>query len=715
MLAALIFLGARPMRIATRQGYLAVFFLFALVACYATTALAKHQTIESLYDLRPLPEQSQVTKEVTHLLLNEHYEPVKLTNALMLKTLDNYLKQLDPNKSLLTQTDINKAHKQLKAIHRAVTHGELNYPFQLFAQVGELRLARLEASVNRLEKQLDSFNFTSQQRFVADRRKIAWAKNQQELDTYWQQRLTHELLNLLDAKKTLEEAKDLLVKRYSNQIKRIKQTNSDDIYQSFINAFTTSLDPHTNYFSPKKSESFNISMKLSLDGIGAMLQSDNEFTKVISLVPGGPADKQGELKPNDQILGVGQGNDPIENVVGWRLDEVVDLIRGPRGSIVKLEIQNADGTNHRVIAIERNAVQLEDQAASKKVLEIPAFDYAQNTASQEKKSSRKPASKKIGVIEIPTFYLDFEGLRNNQKDYRSTTRDVAKLIKELEQEGVEGLIIDLRNNGGGALQEANSLVGLFIQRGPTVQVKDSNGRVNIMGDRGDLLHYQGPLAVVINRLSASASEIFAGAIQDYGRGLVVGQESFGKGTVQTIVDLSYGQLKITKAKFYRVSGESTQHKGIQPDISYPPLFNPQEVGESAAENALGWDQVKQVLPLNNARIQASLPRLLELHQQRLAKDPNLQYLHAQSGWLSRHEDPASLSLNKQIRQKERAEEDAEQLAMENKRREALGLTPLTQLDELTDDNKETTPIDSAILEETGRILLDFQTLELVGK
>lgn len=685
------------MRTAIRQGFLLSLILITLAV--TPQVFAKHQLVDSLYQLEPTAQHKKVIQEITYLLVNEHYEPAKVNKQLSQKTLTTFLQHLDPNKSLLTQADVNSLEQQAKAIQEALLEGKLDVPFKIYAQVGELRLARLEASLKQLENNLTEFKLDTDQRFVADRRKADWAASKKELDLYWQQRLTHELLNLIEAKKTLEEARDLLVKRYSNQINRLKQTNSDDIFQTFANAFTTSLDPHTNFFSPKKSESFNISMKLSLDGIGAMLQSDNEFTKVVSLVPGGPADKQGELKPNDQIIGVGQGEEAIENVIGWRLDEVVDLIRGPKGSIVKLETQAADGTNHKVIAIERNAVQLEDQAASKKVIKLKQGNKTQ----------------KIGVIEIPTFYLDFDGLKANKKDYRSTTRDVAKLIQELEEEGVDGLVIDLRNNGGGALQEANSLVGLFIQRGPTVQVKDASGRVNIMGDRGGLLHYQGPLAVVINRLSASASEIFAGAIQDYGRGLVVGQESFGKGTVQTILDLSYGQLKITKAKFYRVSGDSTQHKGIQPDINYPALFNPKEIGESATENALGWDQVKQVLPLNNLQIKNSLPRLIAEHNKRLAKDANWQFLEDQASWLKRHEEPVSLSLNKNLRHEERQKEEAEQLAIENKRRKALGLSLLTKLDEPEDDEQETTPIDTAILEETGRILLDLNNLQLVAQ
>ncbi len=356
----------------------------------------------------------------------------------------------------------------------------------------------------------------------------------------------------------------------------------------------------------------------------------------------------------------------------------------------------ADG--HRIIEIERNAVQLEDQAASKKVIET--------TLNGE--------TRRVGVIEIPTFYLDFEGQRSNQKDYRSTTRDVARLIDELEEEGIDGLVVDLRNNGGGALQEANTLVGLFISRGPTVQIRDSDGKVNILGDNGGKTHYSGPLAVVINRLSASASEIFAGAIQDYGRGIVVGEQSFGKGTVQTILDLSYGQLKITRAKFYRVSGDSTQHRGIVPDILFPSLFDAKQIGESSSPNALPWDQVKAILPARHSVIELALSKLVASHKERAKNDPNFQYLTEQSEWLSRHEDSPGISLNRQQRKLEKNKEETEQLAMENRRRKGLGLPQLSKLEELDEDHadKKTTPVDTAILEEAGRILLDLSRIQM---
>lgn len=685
------------MRTSLLRGLMICWLTLGLLPLAAATESSTRQ-YTPLEELQPSAEHSQVMREVTRLMTRQHFADVTLNQELETRALENYLKQLDPNKALLTASEAEKILQRTSDMEAALIKGDLDFAYEVFVQVTSLNKNRLEQNLQLLNKRLSSFRFDQDQRFEADRREIPWPDTQQQLDNYWQQRLTHELLSLMDADKTTEEARDLLVRRYENQLNRLKQTNSDDIFQGFVNAFTTSVDPHTNYFSPRRSESFNIQMKLSLDGIGAMLQSENEYTKVVSLVPGGPADKQGQLKPTDHIIGVGQGkNSEIENIIGWRLDEVVDLIRGPRGSIVRLEVTTSDSTNRRIIEIERNAVQLEDQAASKRLIET--------TIDGEKR--------RIGVIEIPTFYLDFEGQRTRQKDFRSTTRDVTRLIDELKKEGMDGLVIDLRNNGGGALQEANTLVGLFIPRGPTVQVRDAEGNVNILGDNGGKIHYDGPLAVVINRLSASASEIFAGAIQDYGRGLVVGEQSFGKGTVQTILDLSYGQLKITRAKFYRISGDSTQHRGIVPDILFPPLFDANRIGESASPNALPWDQVKAVLPSRNSVVQRALDQLQSRHQQRIGDDPNFRFLTEQSDWLRRHEGSPSISLNLQQRKLEQDKEEAEQLAMENRRRQGLGLEPLNKLaDDKEEDvsSKEPTPLDLAILEETGRILVDFSQL-----
>lgn len=674
--------------------------LLALTLSLGLQAKAESPSREytPLSELEPSSAHRQVAKEVTRLLTYQHFADITLDQELEKLTLENYLKQLDPSKALLTRSEAEALLSRTEELEAALLEGELEFAFDIYVQVANKHQERLEHNLMLLREQLDQFDFDTDQRFQADRRDHAWPEDESEIHTYWQKRLTHELLSLMDADQSVEEARDLLVRRYDNRLNRLRQTNSNDIFHSFMNAFTTSIEPHTGYMTPRGSDSFNIQMKLSLEGIGAMLQTDNEYTKVVSLVPGGPADRQGELAPTDRIIGVGQDRDgEIENVIGWRLDEVVDKIRGPKGSIVRLEVLASDNTDRRIIEIERNAVQLEDQAASKRILEVEV-DGEQ---------------KRIGVIDIPTFYLDFEGQRSRRDDYRSTTRDVKRLIDELKEEGIDGLVVDLRNNGGGALQEANSLVGLFIPRGPVVQIKDADGNVQILGDNDGRVHYDGPLGVVINRLSASASEIFAGAIQDYGRGLVVGEQSFGKGTVQTMLDLSEGQLKITRAKFYRISGGSTQHKGVIPDISFPPLFDPERIGESASANALPWDQVSPVVPPRESPVKNHLDELKNRHQQRIEADPNFQYLVAQSEWLQRHNGSPSLSLNRDQRRLEKEKEEAEQLAMENRRREGLGMETLNSLKDEEPENphdREPTPVDLAILEETGRILMDLAQL-----
>lgn len=651
-------------------------------------------------NLQATDEQREAAEEVSELLATEHYADVEFSDKLMTETLDEYLKMLDPNRAYVLADQVKQWHQQKDDIRHALQQGELDLPFDIFQTIHQAQQARLEAVINRLTDHVDSFHFDQNIRFQPDRREAEWATDQSTLDTYWDYRLTNELLSIMEnSDKSSDEAAAQLLKRYKQQQRRLEQTNNEDVFQSFMNAFTTSIDPHTNYFSPRRTENFNIQMKLSLDGIGAMLQAEDDFTKVVSLVPGGPADKQGDLKPADRILAVGQGDDgELVNVTGWRLDEVVDLIRGERGSIVRLQVQHGGKGPTKVISITRNAVQLEDQAASKQMIDI----------------EQDGQTHKVGVIKLPTFYLDFEGAREGRKDYRSTTRDVTKLIQELEEEGMESLVIDLRNNGGGALQEANSLVGLFIKRGPTVQVRDADGEVSILGDRDGKVFYDGPMAVLVNRMSASASEIFAAAIQDYGRGLIIGEPSFGKGTVQSLVNLNHGQLKLTRAKFYRISGGSTQEKGVVPDIQYPKLIDPKEIGESALPHALPWDQVRPVIPPREHGIKDLLPALREQHQARITHDPNFNYLREQSDWLQSHSGSPTVSLNQTVRHEEHEAEEQSLLEMENKRRAALDLAPLKSLDDkpdedITEEDKDS-PLDQAVLSETGRILLDAMSM-----
>lgn len=470
---------------------------------------------------------------------------------------------------------------------------------------------------------------------------------------------------------------------------RLEQTRASDVFAAVINAYASAYDPHTSYLPPADSETFNINMSLSLQGIGAVLQTEDEFTKVVSLIPGGPAELDGRLKPADRILGVGQDNEAIEDVVGWRLDEVVQLIRGPKGSRVRIEVQSGDDAPHREIVLIRDRVQLEEQSAKSTVLEIG------------------PENKKIGVITIPTFYSDFTAKQAGDPNYRSTTRDVRRLINELREANVEGIVVDLRNNGGGSLQEAYELFGLFIQRGPVVQIQSAGGRTDVRGDRDPEIAWDGPMAVLVNRLSASASEIFAGAMQDYGRGLVLGSQTFGKGTVQALLPIDAGQLKLTIAKFYRISGLSTQHQGVVPDITFPSAFDPTEIGESALDTALPWDQIRSLRYNQLDMPQARVPTLVDQHQARIARDPNFVALIERTERARALSNAESVSLQLAQRQREREANNARALAIENTRRTALGLPALADFSDLeSEDAQDPDPNDDASLVESARILLD---------
>ncbi|NIW78769.1 MAG: PDZ domain-containing protein, partial [Calditrichae bacterium] len=442
---------------------------------------------------------------------------------------------------------------------------------------------RLEYVFDRLDRE---FDFTIDEYIELDRSDFPWATTKQELEEIWRKRLKHEALNLKLAGKDWEGTKETLKKRYKRVKKNIAQYQSEDVFQLLMNSLSESFDPHTNYFSPKRFDNFRIHMSQSLEGIGARLTTENEYTKVVEIVPGGPAAKSNQLHPNDRILGVGQGEDSeIVDVVGWRIDDVVQLIRGKKGTLVRLQLLRAGesiGATTDTIALVRDKIKLEDQSAQSDTIQI---DHQGRRMT-------------FGIIDIPAFYSDYEAKRAGDKDYKSTTKDVERLVRKLIEMNVDGIVIDLRHNGGGFLDEAVNLTGLFIEKGPVVQVRDSRGRLNVERDYDSKIIYKGPLAIVVDRLSASASEIFAAAIQDYNRGVVIGGQSFGKGTVQNAIDLNrfvkgssneLGQLKLTVAKFYRVDGGSTQHTGVIPDISFPSRYSLMDIGESATENALLWD------------------------------------------------------------------------------------------------------------------------------
>ena len=655
------------------------------------------------------------------MIEERHYASRRYDDGLSEQHFVAYLDALDPQRMFFDATDITDFSSWKLELDNAGQRGNLDPAFSMFNRYHEKLKKRLQSILKTLPQALGGFDYELDEYLVIDHSTMPWATNSEELDERWRKRLKNQALSLKLADKATDEIPDTLARRYQNQLNRLDQYNAQDVFQVYANTLAQQYDPHTNYFSPRRAENFDINMSLSFEGIGAMLQIDDEYAKVSRLIPAGPADKQGELRPSDLIIGVGQGESgPIEDVVGWRLDEVVDLIRGPRGTVVRLEVIPGKGKTdqRRVVPIRRNEVELEEQAAQKEIIEF--IDEADE-------------KHRIGVIDIPAFYIDFEAYRRGDKNYRSTTRDVQRLIAELMAQDVEGLVIDLRDNGGGSLQEANQLTGLFIEYGPTVQIRSAESRVWRDGKRRRSSYYEGPLAVMINRLSASASEIFAGAIQDYGRGIVVGEQSFGKGTVQSLVPLEEGQLKITESKFYRISGDSTQHRGVIPDITYPSLFDPEEIGESALDNALAWDQIAPARFNRYHDFGAIIPMLTTLHQKRAANDPDYLYLQDRAVIAQEARTITALPLQEAGRLAMRDDQESKALMIENKRRVAKGLAPLEDLANaendgrgIEGDNESSTSslegleetiaenggedTEDVLLMETGRILVDTITL-----
>lgn len=613
--------------------------------------------------------QRETVVELVEQLEERHYSKQAYTDELSSQHLDAYIDSLDGSKMFLTAADIKEFQQYRTVMDDQLPEGNLDAGFAIFNRFQERLRTRLESINENLPEIIAAMDFTVDEYYELDTDDRDWATAQPELDERWRKHLKNQVLSLRLAEKSAEEIPETLNRRYTNQLKRVEQYNHQDVFQIYANALTELYDPHTNYFSPRRSENFNINMSLSLEGIGAVLQAEDEYTKVARLVPKGPADKQGDLEPSDKIVGVGQGDEgDIEDVIGWRLDEVVQLIRGPKDSTVRLQVipgKSKSTDERKTITIVRNEVKLEEQSAQKEILEIPNGDD----------------TIKVGVIDIPAFYIDFEAMRRGDKDYKSTTRDVKKLLQELQDEGVDGLVVDLRNNGGGSLQEANELTGLFIEYGPTVQIRHSSRRVWRDGKRLKSDYYEGPLVVLINRLSASASEIFAGAIQDYERGIIVGDRSFGKGTVQTLSPLTEGQLKITESKFYRISGDSTQHRGVVPDLAFPSLFDTEEIGESSLDHALNWDQINSVRHRRYDDLSSVLPLITNLYEERSEANPDFVYLEDQIAMATQTRKLEQLPLNEEKRIALRESQESKALAIENKRRVAKGEAPLTSLDE----------------------------------
>ncbi|MFJ2548331.1 carboxy terminal-processing peptidase [Pseudomonas sp. NPDC087612] len=650
--------------------------------------------------LQPDRDEVVASLNVVELLKRHHYSKPPLNDARSVIIYDSYLKLLDPARSYFTASDIAEFDKWKTQFDDFLKSGNLDPGFTIYKRYLDRVKSRLDFALAELSKGVDNFDFTTHETLLIDRKDAPWMKNQAELDDLWRKRVKDEVLRLKIAGKEPKAIQELLTKRYKNQLTRLDQTRAEDIFQAYINTFAQSYDPHTNYLSPDNAENFDINMSLSLEGIGAVLQSDNDQVKIVRLVPAGPAAKTKLVAPADKIIGVAQGNKEMVDVIGWRLDEVVKLIRGPKGSVVRLEIIPASNAPNdqttKIVPITREAVKLEEQAAKKSVLKLKqdGRDY------------------KLGIIEIPAFYLDFKAFRAGDPEYKSTTRDVKKLLTELQKEKVDGVVIDLRNNGGGSLQEATELTSLFIDKGPTVLVRNSDGRVDVLEDENSGAFYKGPLALVVNRLSASASEIFAGAMQDYHRALILGGQTFGKGTVQTIQPLNHGELKLTLAKFYRVSGQSTQHQGVLPDIDYPSIIDTKEIGESALPEAMPWDTIRPAIKPAVDPFKPFLAQLKARHDSRTAKDPEFVYIRDRLALTQKLMNEKTVSLNEAERRAQHADIESKQLALENTRRKAKGEEPLKELkkedeDALPVEPDDTKPEDDAYLKESGLILLDY--------
>jgi len=588
-------------------------FTLILIAAVPVTVLSDTTQEEITYTkLKPEPQHPRVIQLVTQILLRNHYKSMELDDSLSAQVYKNYLEFLDFNKSYFLQSDIDAFKPFRHSFDEFLKKGRLDIPYMIYNTYQQRMAERLEYVFKRLEK---PFDFTKDEYFEPFRDSLNWAQSREELEEYWRKRLKNEALSLKIAGKEDDKIHETLIKRYNNLKRRLRQNQSEDVVQLYLNALSYAFDPHTSYFSPKAKDDFKIRMSLSLEGIGARLMTENDYTKVVEIIPGGPADKSGLLKPNDYIVGVGQGEEgEITDVIGWRIDDVVQLIRGHKGTTVRLQILH-DPTallaDAEIIRIVRDKVKLEDSGAKADTLHI----------------QRNGQSFVYGVIDIPAFYLDYDAMRKGDPHFKSTTRDVRRLITEMQGNGLDGLILDLRGNGGGFLNEAVNLTGLFIKEGPVVQVKNSRGDIKEEEDRNPAVFYDGPLAVLVDDFSASASEIFAAAIQDYQRGVIIGNQTFGKGTVQNAVDLNryfpgskfkYGQIKLTIAKFYRVNGGSTQNKGVIPDITIPSRFKHNEVGESARENALLWDQIKPAIYVPEKTVS---PELIE----RLAREHDIRF------------------------------------------------------------------------------------------
>jgi len=662
--------------------------LGAALACKASPKLA--DTVAGSNNLQPEAQQTVVCKYVASLISEYNYKKVELNDSISKVIFDRYIKQLDENHNYLLASDIQDFSKYKTALSGDLKDGNLADVFYMFNVYQKRYNDRIKYSIAQLDK---NFDFSTNESFTYDRDSLPFYASETESNASWSARVKYDMLNLKLAGTDIAKNKETLKKRYANLLAQSNKLNNQDVFQIFMDAFTNAIDPHTNYFNPANAANFNIEMSRSLEGIGATLGVENDFVTITSIVPGGPADKSKELSPEDRIVGVAQGKTgEFQNVIGWRIENAIALIRGTKGTTVRLEVlpKGANvASKPKIVEMVREKIILKDQSVKE---EIKTYNSNGKTV-------------KIGIISVPAFYIDYNDYKSGNPNYKSTTRDVKLILDTLKKENVDGIVMDLRENGGGSLMEAIDLTGLFIKTGPVVQVRNPNNQIEADNDEDPSISYTGPVAILVDRFSASASEIFAGAMQDYGRALIVGTQTYGKGTVQNAIDLDkvikpsvldrlsqasssakkevttgsqtkFGQLNLTIAKFYRISGYSTQHKGVTPDIKFPSLIPMNKYGEDTEPSALPFDIIAKSDHAKVGDFTGVIPQLKKLHDQRMSTSPSYKYLQEDIADFEKHESEKSVSLNEQEVKKQRDADEQKAFERENNKRIALGLKPV---------------------------------------
>ncbi len=671
-------------------------YLFVLLgAALACKAGTSHPVkVRGAADLQPDEKQMLVSRYIAQMITTQNYKKVDLNDSLSVVVYNKYIKLLDENHNYLLASDIQSFEPIKTKIDDDMKQGDLNDIFYIFNIYQKRYEERVKYSLAQIDKDYD---FTKNETFTYDREDLPFAKSEAEMDEIWTKRVKYDLLNLKLASPDMAANRVKLKKRYEDLLSQSNKLTNQDVFQTFMDAFTTSVDPHTNYFNPFNASQFNMEMSRSLEGIGATLQSTNDYVTISSIVPGGPAYKSKQIDANDRIVAVAQGKDgEFQDVIGWRLDNAISLIRGPKGTVVRLKILPkgaAASDKPKIVEIVREKIILQEQSAKK---EIRTYNENGKTI-------------KIGIINIPAFYMDFEAYRSGDANYKSTTRDVRLILDTLKKMNIDGVVIDLRQNGGGSLPEAISLTGLFIKTGPVVQIRDTRDKVDVEEDDDPSIAYAGPLAIMTDRFSASASEIFAGAIQDYGRGIIIGSQTYGKGSVQTEISMDkviptsvkdqimsmvagvkpngtksvatgnvsmFGQINLTIAKFYRISGSSTQHKGVTPDIKFPSLIPLDKYGEDTEPSAMPWDTIAKSNYTKVGSFTAVLPKLIKLHEDRMSHSMGNKYILDLIADYKKHDAEKSISLNEADLKKQRDDDEAKSLEESNMARTALGLPTL---------------------------------------